>query len=807
MLSFLMLSLISYGQLIITEIADPNDNAAARYVEIYNVSNVPVDLTDWEIRRWTNGNAGPQGTGIDLTSAGSLGPNSFVLIAANAAEFLTVYGVTADIDAGTAGAADSNGDDQIAIFDAADNTIDIFGVPGEDGTGTCHEFEDGRAERIATVSASNPVWDESEWNVWADSPVTGCTSHTQLPINAGDGVYDPGIWIGASSGTDPQITASPNDLTGFVQFVGLPSAEQTSEVSGSNLTSDVTATVSGDYEISLTTSTGFGPSVVFIQTAGELTATMLYVRLNASAAASPSNGEIVLSSTGADNATITLLGEVLNPEAVLFSSEDTLIGFSHFVGAPSDEQTFDVSGNYLTDNVTIDVSGEFEISTQSMGAFSNSITLVSGAAAQNYIVETVGSTGFSPSTLNITEGDTVTFVNTGGNHNVNGTTITFPSNPESFGNAVSSGWTFQHVFQTAGSYNYHCDPHSGMGMTGSIIVAPASPGEVVSTPIYVRLNGAAQNLNQTGIVTVSSGTADVQSVYLFGETLDYAVYSIGAVTGNNVDGEPDSLGVYVELEGVVHCIDFDGNEGLSFTIIDSNNDGINVFNFADVSAYVVNEGDMISVRGYIDQYNGLTEIFADSILVVAADMPTVAPTVVTALDESTESQWITIENLDFVTPIAAFPTGSNNIDVTDGTNVYTIRIDSDTDIPGSVTPLAPFKVTGVGGQYDSSSPYDEGYQLFPCGTGSFESSNTTRVDNPFINSVSVFPNPFSNYLTIAFSEEVKCQMIIRDCHGRLLENRMINNSMTLSTNKWSQGVYIISIEDFSGNSKITKLIK
>ena len=34
---------------------------------------------------------------------------------------------------------DRVGDDQIAIIDGADNIIDIFGVPGEDGSGTAHE--------------------------------------------------------------------------------------------------------------------------------------------------------------------------------------------------------------------------------------------------------------------------------------------------------------------------------------------------------------------------------------------------------------------------------------------------------------------------------------------------------------------------------------------------------------------------------------------------------------------------------------------------------------------------------------------
>jgi hypothetical protein len=208
----LFISGLSFGQVIITELADPNNNAGARFVEIYNISDSSVDLTGWELRRWTNGNSGPQGSGVDLSSIGTLNSGSFAIIAANATEFQTVYGITADINAGTGGAADSNGDDQVAIFDDADDTIDIFGVPGEDGTGTCHEFEDGRAERVSSVSASSSTWNEADWNVWADSTVSGCTSHINSPRSAPTD-YDPGSWIGASETPSLSISAPSNNNT------------------------------------------------------------------------------------------------------------------------------------------------------------------------------------------------------------------------------------------------------------------------------------------------------------------------------------------------------------------------------------------------------------------------------------------------------------------------------------------------------------------------------------------------------------------------------------------------------------------
>jgi len=43
-----------YGQLLITEIADPVNNTEGRFIEIYNRSALPVDLTNHKLVRWTN---------------------------------------------------------------------------------------------------------------------------------------------------------------------------------------------------------------------------------------------------------------------------------------------------------------------------------------------------------------------------------------------------------------------------------------------------------------------------------------------------------------------------------------------------------------------------------------------------------------------------------------------------------------------------------------------------------------------------------------------------------------------------------
>ena len=78
---------------------------------------------------------------------------------------------------------------------------------------------------------------------------------------------------------------------------------------------------------------------------------------------------------------------------------------------------------------------------------------------------------FDKDSLNINVGDTVLWINNSGFHNVNGTTVTYPANLESFGNSLASApWTFQYVFNTKGTYTYRCDAHFIMGMIGKVIV-------------------------------------------------------------------------------------------------------------------------------------------------------------------------------------------------------------------------------------------------------------------------------------------------------------------------------------------------
>lgn len=283
---------------------------------------------------------------------------------------------------------------------------------------------------------------------------------------------------------------------------------------------------------------------------------------------------------------------------------------------------------------------------------------------------TVSNFQFSTPNLEIFVGEFVEWKNAGGTHNINGSQNTFPNNPESFGNGApsSSNWTYLKQFNTTGTYMYQCDPHAGQ-MQGTIKVNDR--------------NNAYPN------------------------------YPIAKISTTNFNGEADSINVNCQLDGTVYGVNL-RNPGLQFTLIDDANDGIAVFSASKNYNYTVKEGDKISVRGRISQFQGLVQILVDTVINLGITGTLVNPTVITALNENAESQLVKINNVKLV-DIAAWtknPLGFT-VSVTDGNSTYEVRIDNDINLVNMDAPSGFFNITGIGSQFDATVPYNSGYQLMP----------------------------------------------------------------------------------------------
>lgn len=161
----------------ISELGDPNNSTGARFVELYNSANEPLPLKGWQLYRYTNGNIEISST-IDLSDI-NIEAESTLIISPNAIEFELIYGFAPDITAGTNSPADSNGDDNLVLVDPFGKVIDIFGLIGEDGTGTNHEFEDGRAVRNSDITEGNSTYTFSEWTIYNDSGDSGTINQPQ----------------------------------------------------------------------------------------------------------------------------------------------------------------------------------------------------------------------------------------------------------------------------------------------------------------------------------------------------------------------------------------------------------------------------------------------------------------------------------------------------------------------------------------------------------------------------------------------------------------------------------------------------
>ncbi|MGA1374562.1 MAG: lamin tail domain-containing protein, partial [Flavobacteriales bacterium] len=275
---------------------------------------------------------------------------------------------------------------------------------------------------------------------------------------------------------------------------------------------------------------------------------------------------------------------------------------------------------------------------------------------------------FSPAALDIAEGATVVFVNTGGTHGVNfdanaSTGVSF-GNPASFSfpavtatsGAVCIG---SHTFTVAGPYTYDSGIASDVvaGMTGTITVGTGG----CTTPAAPNYNPAADWDN--------------------GSCLPVTLTEISAIQTGSV-----AAGATVVVEGVVT-----GVFGSLATIQDGTgpNSGIWVFG----SNVPLTVGNAVEVTGVVTEYFGLTELTSPSVVVTAVSAPVPAPEVLTTAAAAAE-QWEGV--LVRVTgSVANASLGNNEWSLDDGSGA--LRVDDrgyNALLTGAVVAGSQWQVTG-----------------------------------------------------------------------------------------------------------------
>jgi plastocyanin len=103
------------------------------------------------------------------------------------------------------------------------------------------------------------------------------------------------------------------------------------------------------------------------------------------------------------------------------------------------------------------------------------------AMAANFSVGMVGSASgprFSPETITVAQGDSVSWTNGGGFHDVTFEDGLFKQPPT----PSADIWTVSRTFDTSGTYLYYCSVHQSIGMIGSVVVNAATSTGSSGTP-------------------------------------------------------------------------------------------------------------------------------------------------------------------------------------------------------------------------------------------------------------------------------------------------------------------------------------
>jgi hypothetical protein len=282
--------------------------------------------------------------------------------------------------------------------------------------------------------------------------------------------------------------------------------------------------------------------------------------------------------------------------------------------------------------------------------------------------------------------------------------------------------------------------------------------------------------------------------------------SIKDAKATNADGVLTGLGNIYELSGVVNSINLRPG-GLEFPIIDAAGNGIGASHLTKTFGYTVKEGDIVTIKGKLTQFNGYAQITADTIYKTGTGA-VYNPKIVTKVDESTESLIVTLKNVTLVDATkwtTGVGTGGFTVEVTDGTIKTQVRINKNVELYNAAAPKGKFNLTGIGYQFDAVAPFTEGYQLTPRYNSDLKLIIATN-DLALGENISVFPNPITEELNINV-QEVMDNMTITNIVGQVIFAKAnISETQKINTSNWQSGIYFVT---FVKNERqfTTKLVK
>jgi len=145
------------GELLLSEVCDPDTDPSARFIELYNGSSAVADLRNYRLGRSTDG--------LSYTTVpleGFLHPGATMVVAFDSAAFANTFPGSTYVPFQSA-LVSGNGNDAYTLETAAGVRVDAYGEVGVDGLGTVWDYTDACVERLGVVASPHHV--AAQWAV------------------------------------------------------------------------------------------------------------------------------------------------------------------------------------------------------------------------------------------------------------------------------------------------------------------------------------------------------------------------------------------------------------------------------------------------------------------------------------------------------------------------------------------------------------------------------------------------------------------------------------------------------------------
>ena len=233
-----------------------------------------------------------------------------------------------------------------------------------------------------------------------------------------------------------------------------------------------------------------------------------------------------------------------------------------------------------------------------------------------------------------------------------------------------------------------------------------------------RIEYQVEATSASGLITTTTVTAN--NSYFAG----ISPLSLTGVRAMNANRQILYTNYYARVTGTINGPNYQ-TTNIGFFMQDGFG-GINLFAFGAIIPFAL--GDSLVVTGKIAQFRGLTEITPDTAILgsdivrVATGRPvpiiTLTLAAFNANPEQYEGMVVRILNMRRRDATPPWPTVGQSANIivyqTTPTDTTIMRIDSDTEIPGSPEPTYPVNVTGVISQFTSTATvYNDGYETQP----------------------------------------------------------------------------------------------